>query len=162
MPEDVRERARPWPKGHAYEDFALGQVFAHHWGRTLNEGDNSLFSSLTLSYNPLYFNAEYAKAKGRPGAVLNPNLVFLTVFGLSVQDLSEAGGLFLGVEGLTFHQECYPGDTLTARSTVLEMRESESRPNDGIVTWHTEGFNQRGERVIDFRRTNLVAKRRKR
>jgi len=85
--------------------------------------------------------------------------VFLMVFGLSVEDLSEAGGLFLGVEQLTFHQAVYPGDTLTARSTVLEMRESDSRPGVGIVTWHTEGFNQRGDRVIDFRRSNFVSKR---
>lgn len=149
---------RKWLKGNRYEAFVIGQVFVHHWGRTLNEGDNSLFSSLTLSYNPLYFNAEYAKAHDHPRIVLNPLLVFLTVFGLSVEDLSEAGGLFLGVEALTFHTPCYPGDTITARSTVTDKRESDSRPTTGIVTWHTEGFNQRGERVIDFRRTNFVAK----
>ncbi len=143
-----------------YEDFTVGQVFEHHWGRTLNEGDNSLFSALTLSYNPHYFNGEYAKANGHPGVVLNANLVFLTVFGLSVEDNSESGGLFLGVEDLTFSKDCYPGDTLTARSTVLDKRESDSRPEQGIVTWHTEGFNQRKERVIDFKRTNFVMKRR--
>ncbi len=148
-----------WPKGHQYEDFSVGQVFTHHWGRTINEGDNSLFSSLTLSYNPLYFNALYARGHGHPGIVVNPMLVFLTVFGLSVEDLSEAGGLFLGVEDLTFHRPVYPGDTLTATSDVVEMRESQSRPRDGIVTWHTRGFNGAGEAVIDFRRTNLVTKR---
>jgi itaconyl-CoA hydratase len=161
MTDDIRQRAQRRAKGHAFDEFEIGRVFEHHWGRTINEGDNSLFSSLTLSYNPLYFNAEYAKAHDHPGIVVNPNLVFLMVFGLSVEDLSEAGGLFLGVEELTFHQPVYPGDTLTARSTVVDRRESESRPESGIVTWHTEGFNQRGERVIDFRRTNFVAKRRR-
>ena len=146
-------------KGHKFEDFTLGHVFQHHWGRTINEGDNSLFSTLTLSYNPLYFNAEFAKAHDHPGVVVNPLLVFLTVFGLSVEDLSEGGGLFLGVDALTFCQPVYPGETLTARSTVVDIRESESRPDHGIVTWHTEGFNERGERVIDFRRTNLIIKR---
>lgn len=146
-------------KGHQFEEFSLGQVFEHHWGRTINEGDNSLFTTLTLSYNPLYFNSEYAKGLGHPGTVVNPMLTFLTVFGLSVEDLSEAGGLFLGVDDLTFHREVYPGDTLVARSTVTEMRESESRPEQGIVTWHTEGLNQRSELVIDFHRTNLVTKR---
>ena len=150
---------RRWAKGRQYEDFAIGDVFQHHWGRSINEGDNSLFSALTLSYNPAYFNAEYARAHGHPGTVVNPNLVFLTVFGLSVEDLSEAGGLFLGVEALTFHRPVYAGDTVTARSTVLEKRESDSRPGVGIVTWHTEGFNQQGERVIDFRRSNFVSKR---
>lgn len=146
-------------KGHQFEDFSLGQVFEHHWGRTINEGDNSLFTTLTLSYNPLYFNTEYAKHLGHPGTVVNPMLSFLTVFGLSVEDLSEAGGLFLGVDDLTFHRTVYPGDTLVARSTVTDMRESESRPEQGIVTWHTEGLNQRRELVIDFHRTNLVVKR---
>ena len=160
MAGDIASRARRMAKGHSFEEFSVGQVFEHHWGRTINEGDNSLFSSLTLAYNPLYFNAEYARAHGHPHTVVNPLLVFDTVFGLSVEDLSEAGGLFLGVEQLTYHQPVYPGDTLTARSTVLEKRESESRPENGIVTWHTEGFNQRGERVIDFRRSNFVAKRR--
>ncbi len=150
---------RRWPKGHQLEDFSVGQVFHHHWGRTINEGDNSLFSSLTLSYNPLYFNAEFARAHEHPGIVVNPLLVFLTVFGLSVEDLSEAGGLFLGVEALTFHRPVYPGETLTAASEVVELRESQTRPNDGIVTWHTRGFDAAGKEVIDFRRTNLVAKR---
>lgn len=149
---------RTWRKGHRYEDFEVGQVFAHHWGRTINEGDNSLFSSLTLSYNPMYFNAEFARAHGHPGIVVNPNLVFLTAFGLSVEDLSEAGGLFLGVEELTFHQAVYPTDTITARSTVVDKRESDSRPGFGIVTWHTEAMNQRDELVVDFRRSNFVIK----
>jgi itaconyl-CoA hydratase len=150
---------RKWPKGNKFEDFTVGQEFVHHWGRTLNESDNSLFSTLTLSYNPHYFNAEFARAHGHPGIVVNPMLVFLTVFGLSVEDLSEAGGFFLGVEDLAFMTEVYPGDTLTARSTVTDIRESGSRPESGIVTWHTRGYNQRGEQVIDFHRTNLVAKR---
>ena len=154
------EAPRKWRKGNQFQDFQPGQEFDHHWGRTINEGDNSLFSSLTLSFNPLYFNAEFAKEHGHPAIVVNPILVWTTVFGLSVEDLSEAGGLFLGVDDLTFHLPVYPGDTLTAHSVVTDMRESESRPESGIVTWHTQGYNQRGERVIDFKRTNLVAKRR--
>ena len=159
MSEDFKSRAKKWPKGNHYEDFELGHVYHHHWGRTLNDGDNSLFSTLTLSFNPLYFNAEYAEAHGHGGVILNPMLVFLTVFGLSVEDLSEAGGLFLGVDDLKFHRTVYPGETLSARSTVLDKRESASRPESGIVSWHTEGHNSHGELVIDFRRTNLVSKR---
>jgi itaconyl-CoA hydratase len=166
MSDDWRARARKLPKGNLFDDFAIGQVFQHHWGRTLNEGDNTLFSSLTLSYNPLYFNAPYARAHGHRKILINPMLVFLTVFGLSVEDLSEAGGLFLGVDKLTFHQRIYPGATLVARSTVVDKRESQSRPESGIVTWHTEGFlgdgarsDGRGDLVVDFRRSNLVPKR---
>lgn len=159
MADDFRTRAAPRPKGNRYEDFTIGRTFAHHWGRTINQGDNSLFTTLTLHFNPLYTNVEYAKAHGHADVVVNPMLVFTTVFGLSVEDLSEGGGAFLGVEELTFHAPVYPGDTLTARSTVVERRESSSNKAMGIVTWHTEGFNQRDFRVIDFKRTNLVNKR---
>jgi itaconyl-CoA hydratase len=167
MGDEWRTRARKIAKGHLYDDFEIGQVFSHHWGRTLNEGDNSLFTTLTLSFNPLYFNAPYARAHGHRQVVINPMLVFLSVFGLSVEDLSEAGGLFLGVDQLTFHRAVYPGDTLMARSTVVDKRESQSRPESGIVTWHTEGLllekslgNSHEESlVVDFRRANLVPKR---
>jgi itaconyl-CoA hydratase len=167
MGDDFRSRARKLPKGNLYDDFQVGQVFQHHWGRTLSESDNTLFSSLTLSYNPLYFNLPYARAHGHRQTVINPMLVFLTVFGLSVEDLSEAGGLFLGVDDLTFHRRVYPGDTLVARSTVVDKRESASRPDSGIVTWHTEGFSADDLRssaspeirVVDFRRSNLIPKR---
>jgi acyl dehydratase len=146
-------------KGHAFEDFAAGREFVHHWGRTLTEADNALFTTATLAYNPLYFNAEYARREGHPGVVMNPMLVLCTVVGLSVEDLSEAGGPFLGVDDLTFDRPVYAGDTLTARSTVVSARESGSRPGYGIVTWHTTAYNQRGERVIEYARTNLVARR---
>ena len=145
-------------KGRQFEDFNEGQTFDHHWGRTLTEGDNSLFATLALRFTPLYFNAEYARAHGHPAVVIDPLLVLCTAVGLSVEDLSEAGGPFLGVENVVFHRPFYPGDTLTAKSTVVSKRESESRPAFGIVTWKTEGQNQHGEMVVSYRRTNLVAK----
>ncbi|MBZ8134799.1 MaoC family dehydratase [Afifella sp. IM 167] len=156
---DFRERAVLWPKGRFFEDFEPGDRFEHHWGRTINEGDNALFTATTLHFNPRYFNAEYARAEGHPGVVACPMLVFAIVFGLSVEDLSESGGAFLGVEDLTFQRPVYPGETLTARSVVLERRPSSSRPELGIVSWRTEGFNQNAERVIEFTRTNLVGRR---
>lgn len=157
--DELRQRARLRPKGNAFDDFELGQNFDHHWGRTLTQADNVIFSSLTLHYGPLYLNEVYARQKGHDGLVVNPYLVFLTVFGMSVEDLSEAGGAFLGVDDLTFHVPVYPGQTLTARSTVVALRESGSRGDAGIATWHTEGFNEDGVRVIDFRRTNIINKR---
>lgn len=150
------ERARTWPKGHRYGDFEPGRVFAHHWGRTITEADNTIFTTLTQSYNPMYFNAPFARELGHPGVVVNPMLVFGIVFGLSVEDLSEAGGPFLGVDELTFHSSVYPGQTLSARSTVVSRRASDSRPGWGIVTWHTEGLNEDDQLVVDFRRSNLI------
>lgn len=146
-------------KGNQYDDFEVGQVLDHHWGRTFTAGDNALFTTATCNWVPLYVNAEFAKAHGHPDVVVNPLLVLCTLVGLSVEDLSEAGGPFLGVEACTFHRPVHPGDTVTARSTVVDMRLSSSRPDTGIVTWHTEGHNQHAELVVDYRRTNLVARR---
>ena len=145
-------------RGNQYEAFEVGQVFEHHWGRTITDGDNALFSTAMCNWNPMHLNVEYARAHDHRDVVVNPMLVLCTVLGLSVEDLSEAGGPFLGVDNCTFHAPVYPGDTITARSAVTGKRESASRPDTGIVTWHTEARNQRGELVVDYERTNLVAK----
>lgn len=178
---DLRARATVRRRGNSFGDFQPEQVFEHHWGRTLTEADNTLFTTLTLSFNPLYFNAEYARQQGHRDTVVNPILVFLTVVGMSVEDLSEGGarplrsgqaggsggngqpqarrmaGGFIGVDDLVFHEPVYAGDTLTATSTVVAVRRSESRPGSGIVTWRTEGRNQHGALVISYERSNMMA-----
>lgn len=145
--------------GRRYEDFSDVQVLSHHWGRTITRADNVAFCTATCNWNPLYLNEVFARAQGHPDVVVNPMLVMCTAVGLSVEDLSEAGGPFLGVDGARFHRFVHPGDTITATSRVLERRESASRPGTGIVTWRTEVHNQRDEVVLEYRRTNLVAKR---
>lgn len=178
---DLRARATIRRRGNGFADFQPGQVFAHHWGRTLTESDNTLLTTLTLSYNPLYYNVEYARALGYRDVVVNPILVFLTVVGMSVEDLSEGGarplrsapaaagsgegakprprmaGGFIGVDDLVFHEPVYAGDTLSATSTVVAARRSASRPGSGIVTWRTEGRNQHGDLVISYQRSNMMA-----
>src|SRR5262249_62037708 len=109
--------------GHASGEFHTGQVFEHHWGRTLPVADNALFTTATLAFTPLYFNVEYARAHGHRDVVVHPLLVLCTVVGLSVEDLSEAGGPLLGVNRVEFVRAVYPGETLTAESTVLSARE---------------------------------------
>jgi len=153
---ELKQNAVLWAKGNRFEAMIEGRVFEHHWGRTITDGDNAAFTTQTLSFCPLYFNQPYAQSLGHRTTVVNPLLVFNTVFGLSVEDLSEGGGPFLGVDDCNFEQPVYVGDTLTARSTVTAARQSKGQPGFGIVTWHTEGFNQAGERVIEFNRTNLV------
>jgi acyl dehydratase len=145
-------------RGNRFEDFEVGQVYQHHWGRTITAADNTLFATSMCCFLPMYLNVPYAQSHGHPDAVVHPMLALCTVVGLSVEDLSEGGGAFLGLEDCTFHQPLYPGDTLVARSTVVATRPSNSRPG-GIVSWRTEGLNQRGEVVVDFTRTNLVAAR---
>ncbi|MEE9433756.1 MAG: MaoC family dehydratase [Sphingorhabdus sp.] len=156
MSDDFRSRAVSWSKGNHFEDFQVGQIFEHHWGRTVDTSDNNLFNTLTLHFNPTYFNREYARANGHKDTLINPLLVFNMVLGLSVEDLSEAGGPFVGVEKLAYKNSIFAGDTITARSTTLSARLSDSKPGFGIVSWATEGFNQHGDAVIAFERANLV------
>src|SRR3546814_2193857 len=94
--------------------------------------DNIHFSLTTLQLNPLHFNREYARENGHADIVISAMLVFAIVFGLSVEDLSERGGAFLGVDDLSFARPVHVGDTLTARSTVMALRESKSDRNYGI------------------------------
>ncbi|MFC3612761.1 MaoC family dehydratase [Lutimaribacter marinistellae] len=156
---DLKSRAQGWPRGNTFDRFKIGQTFTHHWGRTLTEGDNTLFTTLTLHYNPLYTNADYARAHGHSGAVVCPLLLFTTVFGLSVEDLSEIGGPFLGVDELTYHRPVIVGETVYARSEVVDTRETAKRPDFGIVTWRTTGLDEAGAPVIEFKRANFVRKR---
>ncbi len=153
---DLKSRARTWHRGNYFEDFTQDQVFNHHWGRTLTEADNTLFATLTLHYNPIYTNADFARSQGHADAVVCPLLVFNTIFGLSVEDLSEVGGPFLGVDKLTYHRPLIVGETVYARSRVINMREPKSRPDFGIVTWATTGLDEAGETIIEFQRSNLV------
>lgn len=155
MTEEELRSAPVRRRGRMFHAFEVGQVFEHHWGRTLTEADNSLFSTLTLHFNPLYFNSDYARELGYEGTLLNPLLVFNTVVGMSVEDLSEAGGLFLGIANVEYGKPVYAGDTVYASSTVLAKRLASSGVA-GPVTWRTVGRNQRGEIVVQFDRTNLI------
>jgi len=143
------------PHGLLYEDFDIGRRFEHHWARTFNESDATSRSAMTMQYNPIYFSEPHAQAAGYAGILVHPMFVFATAIGLSVEDLSEAGGPFLGVEDIHFHKAVYPGDTITAESVVVSRRETESRPGWGVVEWRTQAVNQRGDLVIEFRRRNL-------
>lgn len=142
-------------RGKLFEDFTVGQVIEHHWGRTITSAESIAYSTVTMNYNPLYFDEVYARHLGYEGLVVNPLLAYTIVLGLSVEDLSEAGGPFLGVDDLEFIKTIYPGDTLRARSVTLNLRLSKSRPGWGIVEWKTSGVNQRGETVLEYRRRNL-------
>lgn len=151
----IKERARSPHRVPHFEDFEVGQHIRHKCGRTLTESDNLIFSALTLNYNPRFFNRDFAQQHGHADLVVNPMLVTLTTIGLSVQDLSEAGGAFLGIEDLVQHRQLVVGETLTAASEVLAARRSSSRPETGIVTWATAG-SVGDEAVVSFVRTNMI------
>jgi itaconyl-CoA hydratase len=142
-----------------YEDFEVGRRFVHHWGRTITAGEAAAFSTQHLLHEPALFNADYARHLGHQGLIVSPYHVFAVVLGMSVADLSESGGPFLGADKLRFGPPVLPGDTLYSSSIVVSRRPSGSQPRYGVVEWETTGRRQNGEVVVTFRRTNLVRRR---
>jgi len=142
--------------GRYLEDFVVGDVYEHRPGKTVTEADNHLFTLLTLNKHPLHFDAEYAKETefGR-NLVVSPYTLALLI-GMSVSDLSQKTIANLGMDEVKFTKPVFAGDTLYAESEILEIRESKSRPGQGIVTVLTTGRNQAGDAVCTFRRSMLI------
>jgi len=146
-------------RGRFYEDFSVGDRYRHHWGRTLAEGEASLFATWTMNMSPLYFNRVYAQSLGHPTTPASPLFAMNVVFGLSVEDLSEQAIAHLGYWAMKFVEPVYPGDTLFSESEVLDKRPSESKNDRGIVHVRTRGLNQAGMVVLEYERKILVKKR---
>jgi len=147
------------PFGRWFEDFVPGDVYRHWPGKTITEYDDHLFCMITMNHHPLHTDAWYAETQTEFGRnVVVGNLVYSLVLGMSVPDVSGSAIANLEVEELRHPRPTFHGDTIYAETTVLEKRESASRPDRGIVTVETRGFNQRGEEVCYFRRRVMVRK----
>jgi acyl dehydratase len=150
---------KPGWTGRVYEDFAVGDIYEHPLGRTVLPVDNSWFTLLTQNVNPIHFDHAYAAKTefGRP--LVDSTFTLALVTGQSTIDLSLNVMANLGWDEVRLPNPVFEGDTIYSRSEVLEARESRSRPNVGIVTVKTIGFNQDGTVVIEFRRTFMVYRR---
>ena len=145
--------------GRYLEDFQVGDVYEHRPGRSVTESDNTWFTLLTMNQHPLHFDREYG-AKTEFGQVLvNSCLTISVVTGMSVSDISQKTIANLGWDNVRLTGPVFIGDTLYAESKVLEIRESKSRPNQGIVRVETVGTKQDGTQVISFERAMLIPKR---
>ncbi len=143
-----------------FEEFEVGRVFHHEIRKTVLEYENSLFSSLT--YNPAAIHIDHAYAAttefGRP--LMNSIFTLGLVIGLSIQDTTLGTTVAnLGMHETTFPKPVFSGDTIHVETTVLDMRESKSRPTQGIVTMQHTGYNQRDEIVCKTSRSALMLKR---
>ena len=145
--------------GRLFEDFEVGDLYPHPLGRTVLSADNVWFTALTMNTNPLHFDHAYAARTefGRP--LVNSTFVLALVTGLSVSDLSQNAVANLGWDEVRLPNPVFEGDTLYARSEVLEARASKSRPYAGIVRVKTTGFNEDGTVVIEFQRSFMVYRR---
>jgi len=144
--------------GHFFEDFRVGQVLRHATPRTLTEGDVALYGALYGSRFVVQSADTFARAIGYPRAPLDDLLVFHVVFGKTVPDISLNAVANLGYADCRFLLPVYPGDTLTAASEVIGIRENANRES-GIVYVRTAGTNQNGEVVLEYVRWAMVRKR---
>ena len=144
--------------GNFLEDFRVGQTIVHATPRSLTEADAALNIALTGSRYALFCADSFALDCGLPGAPIDPLLVFHIVFGKSVPDISRNAVANLGYAEGRFLAPVYPGDTLSARSEVLGVKQN-SNGKTGIVTVRTTGVNQEGESVLSFVRWVMVNKR---
>lgn len=145
--------------GRYYEDFAIGDVFQHPFGRTIGESDNTWFTLLTLNTNQNHYNADFAARSPAGRVIVNSGLTVALVLGLSVIDISQTALLNLGWTDIRLTHPVFVGDTLYAESLITGIRESASRPYAGIVTADTRGLNQDGDEVVSWTRTVMVYKR---
>ena len=150
---------KPGWTGRVFEDFEVGDVYEHQLGRTITAADNIWFTCVTMNTNPIHFDAEYAKQTEFKKPLVNSCFTLALVTGLSVADLTMNGVANLGWDEVRLPNPLFEGDTVYAKSEVLETRESKSRPKVGIVRVKTIGVNQTGQAVIEFNRTFMVWKR---
>ena len=144
--------------GRYFEDFTVGDVYEHRPGRTISEADNTWFTLLTMNTHPMHFDAEYAKHSEFGRCIVCSPLTVALMVGMSVTDVSQKAIANLGWREIKLTHPLFAGDTLSAESEVLEKRDSKSRPQAGIVTVQTRGFNQDGVLVCVFDRTILVGR----
>jgi acyl dehydratase len=145
--------------GKYFEQFEIGEVFTHEVRRTVMDSDNILFSALTHNPAAVHLDHEYAKTTefGRP--LINSLFTLGLVVGLSVQDTTLGTTVGnLGFEDVKFPKPVFSGDTIRVETKVLELRESKSRPTQGLVTFEHKGLNQRNEIVCSCRRVALMMK----
>lgn len=146
-------------QGRFFEDFEVGDVYQHPLGRTVTTTDNMWFTLLTQNTAPVHFDHHYAAQTEFGKPLVDSTFTLALVTGQSVIDISQQVFANLGWDEIRLPHPVFEGDTIYSQSEVLAKRESNSRPNVGIVTVKTIGYNQDGKVVITFKRTVMVYKR---
>ena len=143
-----------------FDELPVGRVIDAEWTRTVTEADNVLFCSMTMNVQRLHLDAEFAAGTefGRP--LVNSLFTLGLMIGMSVHNLTLGTTVAnLGMTETVFPAPVFAGDTIRVRTTVVEARESRSRPEAGIVTYRHEAFNQAGRLVARCDRQALMRRR---
>ena len=145
--------------GRYFEQLNPGDVIRHATTRTITEMDNVLFSALTMNPQPMHIDEEFAKKSIYGTRIVNSCFTLGLLLGFSVPDLTLGTTIaVIAMEQVVFPKPVFHGDTLRAESSVLEKRDSKSRPDAGIVIFEHRAYNQADELVASLRRVALMKK----
>ena len=152
----AREASGARQYGRYLEEFEVGAVYKHWPAKTVTEADDHLFCLITMNHHPLHINDVYAQQSQQGKNVVVGPLVYSLALGMSVGDVSGKAIANLATEDLSHPAPVFHGDTLFCESEVLEVRESKSKPDRGIVRVHTRVYKQDGTLVAEFKRAVLI------
>ncbi|ASY45891.1 MAG: MaoC family dehydratase [Sphingobium sp.] len=143
-----------------FDEMTVGQIFEHPIRRTVTETDNVLFTAMTHNPALLHLDEEYMRGTDFGQRIVNSAFTLGLMVGISVGDTTLGTAVAnLGWDEVRFPKPLFHGDTIHVVSEVIELRESKSRPNAGIVTFLHQAFNQHGELVASCKRSGLQLKR---
>lgn len=143
-----------------FEEFKPGMEFKHPLTRTITEMDNILFCALTHNPQPLHLDEEFSKKTMYGQRIVNSLFTLGLVIGVTVGDTTLGTTLGnLGMTDIRFKNPLFHGDTVNVITRVKEVRESKSRPNEGIVVFEHFGYKQDGKEICYLSRTALMRKR---
>ena len=145
--------------GLYFEEFSVGDVFDHSIRRTITEADNVLLTTMTHNPAALHLDAEYMKSTPFGKPLVNSCLTLSFMIGISVNDTTHGTTVAnLGMDAVRFPNPLFHGDTIRVETEVLELRDSKSRPDNGIVTFMHRAYNQNDKLVGECKRTALMLK----
>ena len=151
-----REASGARQYGRYLEEFEVGAVYKHWPAKTVTEADDHLFCLITMNHHPLHINDVYAAESQQGRNVVVGPLVYSLALGMSVGDVSGKAIANLATDDLSHPAPVFHGDTLFVESEVLDVKESKSKPDRGVVRVHTRVLNQEGTLVAEFKRSVLV------
>ena len=144
--------------GKFLEEFKAGDIYKHFPGKTITESDNNLFCLLTMNHHPLHLDKKFAESSQFGRRVVVGTYVFSLVVGMTVSEISGKAIANLDYENILHLAPVFIGDTIYAETEIINVQNSKTKPDRGIVYVETRAFNQNGEKVLTFRRHILIPK----
>ena len=150
---------KPSKLGNYFEDFKKGDIIEHSLSKTIFESDNNLFCLLTMNHHPVHTNIQYAEKNQHGKILVVGTLVFSLAVGISVPDISGKAIANLEYENIEHLTAVYINDTIYARTKILDVKPSQTKPDRGIIYVETTAYNQDNIDVLRFRRKVLIKRR---